>query len=188
MPSITIHEINGILSKYGKNTSFDTFVETGTFRGETIFEMSRYFKELHTIELSDELYNAAKNNANSMGITNIQFHHGDSAVVLPDLVPRLESKGTIFWLDGHFCHCGSAQGPKDCPLLEEVEAICTSLKGECIIIIDDVRLFEITEPHDWADITEENVVRIVKNSGRYISHYFIPSCLHPQDRMVIFLT
>ena len=52
MPSIDENFLKLLKTNY-KN--YNIFVETGTYLGETIFEMEKYFKELHTIEIKEEL-------------------------------------------------------------------------------------------------------------------------------------
>jgi hypothetical protein len=193
MPSIQYQEIASlILSRLPlsfPSSDFTTFIETGTYMGDTIFHMNSYFKELHTIELSKILYESAKEKATTTLSNNkIQFHHGDSSVVLPELLPNITSP-TIFWLDGHFCHCASEQGSKDCPLLEEISAIRDKLTSPAIIIIDDARLFNTVSAEDWSGINETSILSTLINhpSQRYVSHFYIPSHLHSQDRMIVFL-
>ena len=48
MPSINEKFLNSLKTNY-KN--YPLFVETGTFLGQTIFTMEKYFKELHTKEI-----------------------------------------------------------------------------------------------------------------------------------------
>jgi hypothetical protein len=46
----------------------------------------------------------------------------------------------LFWLDGHYSGGATARGHKDCPVLEELDAIFNS-PFEHVIYIDDARLF-----------------------------------------------
>lgn len=190
MPSLTYKEIASLILSKNPNpmNKFTTFIETGTYMGDTIFSMNPYFNELHTIELSERLYESAKEKAKTFLNNKIQFHHGDSSVVLPELLPKINSP-TIFWLDGHFCHYDSAQGPKDCPLLEEISAIRDTLNHPAIIIIDDARLFDKVFGEDWTGINEKSILSILTShpSQRYHCHFYIPSHIHPKDRLVIFI-
>lgn len=158
-------------------TQFDTFVETGTHYGGTLSQIiPLHFKNIHTIELSEKLYNYSKNKYQNEKVT---FHHGDSSIVLPDLCKTLETP-TIFFLDGHYCHGDSAQGNVDCPLYEEIESIVKYCKHKSIIIIDDFRLFG---QGSWKDISKDNIKNIVKD--RYINDYHLPSDLDKKDRWII---
>ena len=81
------------------------------------------------------------------------------------------NNNTIFFLDGHYSHCGTGRGEKDCPLLEELEAIMEKFKHEAIIIINDFRLFGKGPKkggfaEDWEDISKEKVLEIVKSRCR----------------------
>lgn len=181
MPSITIREINAVIDRFPvTSTDFQIFVETGTYRGDTIFSMEAHFQQLHTIELSQRLYELASARRSA----KIKFHCGDSTDVLPRLVPSL-THPTVFWLDGHFCHGDSAQGNKDCPLLEEISTIYELHQPYAIVIIDDARLFGVAGAEDWTEITETSILAIVKD--RCMNHFHIPSQEHPTDRLVLFL-
>lgn len=181
MPSITIEEIRSVIERFPVSfLRFRVFVETGTHVGDTIFAMEQHFDKLHTIELSDRLYEIAR----ARGSEKIQFYQGDSTDVLPGLVSSL-TQPTLFWLDGHFCHGDSARGAKDCPLLEEVAAIHNLHEPYAIVMIDDARLFNVVGAENWLGITKENILAIVKD--RCMHHFFIPSKEHPRDRLVLFL-
>ena len=46
---LTIEELQKIQGNYpDANVKFQTFVETGTYKGETILKMEPFFEELHT--------------------------------------------------------------------------------------------------------------------------------------------
>ena len=126
-----------IIKLLGNHPTFKTFVETGTFVGETIFTMEPFLDELYTIEIKEEFYNSLT--AKYRG-TKINFILGDSSLELAKLVPNLKTD-TIFFLDGHWSACGTGRGVKDCPLYEELDAIMAFKQG-IIIVVDDVRLLE----------------------------------------------
>jgi hypothetical protein len=176
MPSIDKNFLKLLKTDY-KN--YPIFVETGTYHGETIFEMDKYFKELHTIEIKKEFYNNTKSRYKG---NKIHFYLGDSAIMLKKFVPILNEK-TIFFLDGHWSAGNTGRGEKDCPLLEELNIINKNFKKEAIIIIDDYRDFGRKWSADWSSITKNNVLSILKN--RIIDHYHLPSKFHPEDRFII---
>mgnify|MGYP005824564177 CR=1 FL=1 len=160
---------------------YPIFVETGTFEGDTIFRMEPRFTELHTIEISENLYCSAKKKYNG---DKIHFHLGDSSVVLGELIGDLSSN-TVFWLDGHWSGGITGRGKKDCPLYEELEAIATLFKHKAIIIVDDFRLFETNVSEDWSDISLSGAVSRVKH--RLLGGGTSPSPYANQDRLLIFL-
>ena len=162
---------------------FPHFLETGTLFGDTIFSMEPHFKHLYTVELKPEFYERAKQVYQG---DKIEFHLGDSSIVLPDLVPRID-ENTIMFLDGHYSCGNTAQGAKDCPLYEELEAIRDGFRPRAIIIIDDCRLFGLGPSQgygcDWEDIMESRILDVIR--PRIKNWYYLPSCLHERDRMII---
>lgn len=117
----------------------DVFIETGTFLGDTSFKAAKVFKNVHTIEASDEIYKKAKVNLECCN--NVTMHLGDSGNVLKDLLPNLKGK-IVFWLDGHYSgiHEGhqTALTPEN-PLIKELAQIKNSKLSDSIIMIDDIR-------------------------------------------------
>lgn len=181
MPSLNLNFIKSLKDDYKK---FPCFVETGTFNGETIFEMEPYFSDLYTIEVS-ELYH--KRTKSRYFGNKIDFIYGDSSKVFQDLLPSIE-KNTIFFLDGHWSSGDTGKAEKDCPLYEEISHINNLFKGESIIIIDDFRLFGLgpkdgTLNEDWSDINKENILKILDK--RITQTYHLDSVCAKDDRLII---
>lgn len=185
MPALNINDLNKIQTNNLFQT-FPTFVETGTFFGETITKIEPFFQSLHTIEIKYDLYlrafTAYKGN-------KIKFHLGDSSTKIKEVCNLLKTD-TLFFLDGHWSAGITGKGEKDCPLYEELENIVNHCKYNCIIIIDDVRLFgkgpnKGNEVCDWENISIENVLKIVND--RLTKHYFIDSELDKKDRLILHL-
>jgi hypothetical protein len=155
MPSLKINDLNEILSLVSEDiTKFEYFVETGTYHGDTIIEMSKHFNKLYTIELSQDLYEQfQKREHNKEKIKSIL---GDSTQKISEVISEIQGN-TIFFLDGHFSSCGTAKGNKDVPLIEEIESINSLFKFSGVIIIDDLRLFGTKKSEDWSYITTESV-------------------------------
>jgi hypothetical protein len=123
--------------KLAKIAKADIFIETGTYMGGTTKWASTQFKDVHTIELSELLYNNIKDELLSKG--NIIPHLGDSRDILPKILTNINGN-IVFWLDGHYS-AGIIAGKDDpCPLLKELEIIL-SRNNEDIILIDDARCF-----------------------------------------------
>lgn len=181
MPSLTLNFINTLKADL---RSYKTFVETGTYLGQTIFGMEPYFDNLHTIEINPSFYSSVKSKYSGNKIT---FHLGDSSNELTKIVSNINSP-TIFFLDGHWSAGNTGRGEKDCPLYEELTSINHNFKNEAIIIIDDFRLFGKgpnlgTEICNWEDIRKDTLLDIVKL--RTTNVYHLPSELSPVDRLVI---
>jgi len=146
------------ISTYQSKRLYSTFIETGTFRGHMVEAQIPFFKNIISIELSEELFLKVK--AKFSSFENIKLLQGDSGKVLHQVVPTLE-KPSLFWLDGHYSGGKTAKGEKECPIYEELDAIFKSnLKHT--ILIDDARLF-IGE-NDYPTLIELN--DFIQKSGR----------------------
>lgn len=128
----------------------EVFIETGTFHGESLeYALTLPFHEWHTVELSIGLHAAAQDRFSS--IRELTLHHGDSATVLPEILDHL-NKPAFIWLDAHYCFLDSARGPKDCPLVEEVEAVAAHERRtgvEHVIVVDDHHILGTSPTSEW---------------------------------------
>ena len=159
--------------------NYNTFIETGTHTGNTIFSMEPHFEKLYTIELSKKYY---VNTSEQYSGNKIIFFHGDSTEFLNVLCPEIK-ENAIFFLDAHFSNGDTAQGKLDCPLLSEIQAINDFFKEYAIIIIDDFRLFGTHLNENWSDIYKSSIENIL--GKRIYKSYHLPSELSPIDRWVI---
>jgi hypothetical protein len=145
-----------LLARLRELLPLEVFVETGTYEGASVDAALAYFDELHTIELSDELF--ARAAARFEDSPAVHVHHGSSAEVLSRLSGRLRRRSVLYWLDAHFCCHRSAGSELQCPLLAELEAI-GSLGVRSVILIDDARLFMAPPPapliaEQWPSFSE----------------------------------
>lgn len=127
-----------IVKDYSKRFSMDTFVETGTFRGEMVFAMRRRFKRIFSIELDPVFYQQSKKKFSSM--KHITILRGDSSHVLPEILKKI-NRPSLFWLDAHYSGGKTAQGEVDSPILYELEVILGHNIDNHVILIDDARCF-----------------------------------------------
>jgi hypothetical protein len=135
------------LREAGKEFGLDTLVETGTFLGDTLYMLYPHFNALYSIELSPLFYGKAQLRFRDSGkITLIQ---GDSGQELSKLVRGLD-RPALFWLDGHYSGGATAKGSKDCPILEELDAIFSSPLPH-VLYIDDARLFTGSDDYPTLD-------------------------------------
>ncbi|MCI5130089.1 MAG: hypothetical protein D3904_00900 [Candidatus Electrothrix sp. EH2] len=149
--------MKGILARFPRYAGIKTFIETGTFRAETIEKMSNLFSNCHSIELSLELYEKAKKKCSGLPIT---FHNGDSVQILKNLVPEIKEPA-IFFLDAHWCGRESAKGNVDVPLLEEIKLIAKRPYND-LLIIDDFRLFAKNINENWEPIRVKIILNILR--------------------------
>lgn len=125
-----------------------TFVETGTFTGQTTRWAADHFARVHTVERSQELFDLYSPDLSA--IANVTPHLGDSRTVLPEIIEGLDATPAIHWLDGHWSGGPTAGEDDECPILDELE--CLASRQQDVILIDDARLFLAAppEPHDPA--------------------------------------
>ena len=123
----------------------DIFIETGTYSGETASNVAPFFRQVHTVELSQILYEKAKEKLSSLA--NITVYHGNSAELFKSIIPIC--KGTVlFWLDAHYSGGNTAYSNSDpgssnavTAIREELKAIAQSGLTNCLILVDDIRGF-----------------------------------------------
>ncbi len=113
----------------------DTFIETGTYLGDTTHNAATIFEHVHTIELGDDLYHAAHERFKDN--SNVFVYHGDSVTVLQKIIPTTKGK-LLFWLDAHHSGGITAGADRD-PLFDEIKSIETSGITNAIILVDDIR-------------------------------------------------
>ena len=164
MGKLTIEKLTSVVDHFNVDgDKFNVFLETGTYLGETVEEVQPYFLNIHTIEISEYLFNRYKQEHNDYD--NVKTHLGDSTYEISKILKGLDKNdNTIFWLDGHFSAGMTSKGDKDCPLIEECNSINDVYKSnEALILIDDYNLFETNHEQDWKDITVEKVKKCFHN-------------------------
>ncbi|MBK8782830.1 MAG: hypothetical protein IPO22_13715 [Anaerolineales bacterium] len=169
MTHLTKTELDEIISQTPfKGDTFPVFIETGTYRGETIFKMEPFFDSLHTIEINEKFFNNCKEQYKG---SKIAFHLGNSSEVLPQIISTVK-ENVIFFLDGHWSSQETGRGDKDVPLLEELDSINVQSGGKALIIIDDYRLFGRHPKallkrnyckEDWRAITKRSLTSRVRS-------------------------
>lgn len=114
-----------------------TFVESGSADGDTVRQLHADFDQLYTVEIVPTV---ARGTARRLKkYSNIQCFEGDTSDIFPGLLEQINAP-CFFWLDGHYCGSLEARGPKDTPVVEELQIIfATGLPH--VIFIDDARLF-----------------------------------------------
>lgn len=155
-----------------KHRLTDTFIETGTYLGDTIEFMKPYFKKLISIELSTELAEKATNRF--ISDDNIQIINGDSSVILQKILKEINSP-CIFWLDGHYSNefyigdelIKTAKGDVNTPILKELTHIFNHDIQAHIILIDDSRLFK--GENDYPSITSLKKFVMQQSNFRFSS-------------------
>ena len=122
---------------------FSTWVETGTFQGDTTQFLADTAKCVHSIEPEPTLFKLATERFKST--PSVQLHLGLSENVLPQLLQELTGD-VNFWLDGHYSGGITHKGPMETPIVRELETIERYRKQftSLTVLIDDIRCFQ---PH-----------------------------------------
>jgi len=116
----------------------DVFIETGTFLGGTTAEAAAIFGEVHTIKVSPDLFQQAKQLFQHTD--NVHVHQGDSAAVLKKILPGIKGR-IVIWLDGLYSGMGTGRGSRNPPILREIQLIKHFKKTDSVLLINDIRLF-----------------------------------------------
>jgi hypothetical protein len=128
-----------MLLDHAQRFQTNVLVETGTFLGDMIYAMKDHFKEIYSIELSDELHARAKSAFRKS--SHVHLVSGDSATALEHVLDRIRER-SLFWLDGHYSGGVTALGSARSPVRAEIEAILRHPIKDHVILIDDAICFD----------------------------------------------
>ena len=159
-PPLPPHLKRAKITALARLDSYDFFIETGTYRGDTTAAICRIIPRCYSIELDETLARLARHRfRRHSGVTIID---GDSAVALPKLVSTLDGRGLI-WLDGHFSDGVTARGDTVTPIEAELAAVIQPHQPDHTILIDDARLFDGTGGYPSLE-TVESLARSIRPS------------------------
>lgn len=144
-----IKDRTGALSRelvLGLRDAFDvrSFVETGTYLGDTLAQLHADFASLHSIELNRDYH--ARAVARFAGQPKIHLINADSASGLQHVLRDLPAEPALIWLDAHYSGGDTARGQSNTPVTSELRAILAHPKRSDLILIDDLRYFWLARP------------------------------------------
>ena len=118
-----------------------TWIETGTYLGDTTLFLSRHAEKVISIEPDIELWRQAKSRLRKF--QNIDLVNGTSEEVFESVLAKV-SGNVNFWLDGHYSGGVTYHSGNVTPIEEELAVIERRLDqfDEVSILVDDVRLFD----------------------------------------------
>lgn len=130
-----------VMERWGGNT---TWIETGTYLGETTIMLAQRNQFVISIEPEITLYNNAERNLRNA--KNVVLLNGTSESKLLEAINLAKEKGEAdfsFWLDGHFSEGLTYLGDTASPIKFELDLIAVELSDYAFltILIDDVRCF-----------------------------------------------
>lgn len=117
-----------------------TWIETGTYMGESTEILIQDSKEIYSLEPMKELYDLAC--LKFKGRNEIKLINGTSEQFLDGTLKEIN--GDInFWLDGHHSEGNTFKGDTSTPIIKELETISLHLSHfqKVTIFIDDARCF-----------------------------------------------
>ncbi len=136
------------IKSYAEQFKIKTFIETGTYLGDTISAVKHTFDTIYTIELNERFYRDACEKFKNY--SHIQLVQGDSGKKLKEIVGKILTP-SLFWLDGHYSGGETSKSDKKTPIIKELETIF-SHKLKHVILIDDARYF--TGKDDYPTLAE----------------------------------
>jgi len=117
-----------------------TFVETGTYKGETVKWARGKFESIISIEISPEFLHRV--GMELLDARDVLLIGGDSRERLAPVCRGLHNAPVLFWLDAHWTGEPEYKDPKGhLPLLDEIDAINENYYGLHAIMIDDYSLW-----------------------------------------------
>jgi len=130
-----------------------TWIETGTYLGQTTKVLSKFATKVFSIEPEPILFaNAMKYFSKN---ENVEILNGTSEFIFPNLLPNINGD-VNFWLNGHYSEGKTFKGNQDTPILDELKCISENLShfNKICILVDDVRCFNprIPEYSTYPDI------------------------------------
>lgn len=151
-----VHE--EIAKMLAKKHNLTSFVETGTWHGDSAKWAAPRFEKVITIEVIEEFYLESKRTLSEYW--NVLCVHGDSRYDLNRILRDVE-RPALFWLDAHWTgHPNYKAEYGKCAVLDEIKTINYTYSHDAIMV-DDVRLFP-----SLMRIEPDEVIEALSFSGR----------------------
>lgn len=116
-----------------------TWIETGTYLGDTTRKLAKIARQVISIEPQLELSLFAS--ARLKRFANVEIKNATSESCIAQVLEGV-SGPACFWLDGHYSGDVTFQGSEISPISTELVAISKYLKNdEVVVFVDDFRLF-----------------------------------------------
>lgn len=145
---------------------YQVAIETGTFEGASAQALSDLGLSVVSVEHDVELVRLCRQRLAGRNVTIV---HANSSVALPSILKDVPEPA-IFWLDAHWFYRQVPTRSSQCPLLDELRAVCAWRLGrDSVVLVDDVSLFSragLSPDHreeDWPTI--EDIYKLVHAGG-----------------------
>lgn len=127
-----------MLRRIARAHGLRVFVETGTYRGDTLAAMAPRVDRAYSIEIEPRLAGDARARFARRG--SVVVLEGDSAVLLRTVLSGVDEPA-LFWLDGHWSGGDTGAGELDSPVRAELDAILDHPVDRHVVLVDDARFF-----------------------------------------------
>jgi hypothetical protein len=170
----TIFKSQGVLSPedlrhFKDQFNLHSFIETGTYAGDTTAVAAETFSEVFSIEISDSMYKAAQKRFASY--PNIHLYLGDTTFLLKRMIADSSPGKRLYWLDAHCSGGGTGGVPGFCPIPYELDQIFSCGDFDSVILIDDLRgLYHCDER---TNLPLRELIRIIKKANPDLVFYSI---------------
>lgn len=163
--SITKETIEQVITPL--NPKSLVFIETGTWMGDTAQKAIELgFKEIRTVELSNNLFNKAVNRFKNN--SNVKLYNGSSDQKIEEMISDVNDQ-ILFWLDAHYSGGDTALGKEISPLYKELDIIAKHQRKDHIILIDDIR-----DVHNgYMRVTLDGLIQRIKLINSEYKIYFV---------------
>lgn len=134
--SVKLRIIGSLLKLHQPGTSF---IETGSYLGDTIALVRRLGHKVISIELDPALYAKVQNRFRDD--PDVMLIHGDCVAELPNVLQRL-ARPAVLWLDAHHSGGITARGSVDDPILACLAELRDHAVRSHSLLIDDASSFD----------------------------------------------
>jgi hypothetical protein len=124
--------------EYAQRFGIKVFFETGTYHGEMVEAVRRWFDQIYSVEVGSELFEMVR--LKFASYNHIKLLHGDSAGVILEVLSILKSPA-LFWLDAHYSGDDTSRANFDTPIVQELKPILSHAVSNHVVLIDDARMF-----------------------------------------------
>ena len=145
-PPAPPHIKRKMLASYVDRFHPAVFVETGTYRGDTVAKLVDHVQRVVSIELDPTLAGLARRRF--AGKSKVTILQGDSAEELPRVISELHEL-SLLWLDGHYSG-GVTADSGESPIMRELAAALSADQPH-VILVDDIRLFDGSDGYPTLD-------------------------------------
>lgn len=128
----------GIIARFALRSGSKLLVETGTYLGDTPWQLRHLFQHVWSVEVHPPLAELARDRFQKE--PKVTIVKADSRHALKDIVPQLDAP-VLYWLDGHYSGGITGMGEAVCPIFAELDIVFAETKPSFAVLIDDARLF-----------------------------------------------